>query len=46
MRIIGFYISNFKYLLTEIPKHMEDHDTSFGEDLLPWSDKLPEKCRK
>ena len=36
----------FEYLLTEIPKHMEDHDTSFCEDLLPWSDKLPEKCRK
>lgn len=26
----------FEYLLTEIPKHMEDHDTSFCEDLLPW----------
>ena len=25
----------FEYLLTEIPKHMEDHDTSFCEDLLP-----------
>lgn len=36
----------FEYLLTEIPKHMEDHDTSFCENLLPWSDKLPKKCRK
>lgn len=36
----------FEYLLTEIPKHMEDHDTSFCEALLPWSDKLPEECRK
>lgn len=36
----------FEYLLTEIPKHMDDYDTSFCEDLLPWSDKLPSKCRK
>lgn len=36
----------FEYLLTEIPKHMDDMDNSFCEDLLPWSDKLPAKCRK
>lgn len=36
----------FEYLLTEIPKHMDDHDTIFCEDLLPWSDKLPAACRK
>ena len=36
----------FEYLLTEIPKHMDDHDASFCEDLLPWSDKLPKECRK
>ena len=36
----------FEYLLTEIPKHMDDHDVSFCEDLLPWSDKLPPECRK
>ena len=36
----------FEYLLTEIPKHMDDHDMSFCEDLLPWSDKLPAECRK
>ena len=36
----------FEYLLTEIPKRMDDHDTSFCEDLLPWSDKLPTECRK
>lgn len=34
-----------KYLLTEIPKHMDDHDDSFVEDMLPWSDNLPEECR-
>jgi transposase len=36
----------FKYLLEEIPKHMDDHDRSFCEDLLPWSAKLPITCRK
>ena len=36
----------FEYLLKEIPKHMEDSDTGFCEKLLPWSDKLPENCRK
>lgn len=33
-------------LLTEIPKHMDEHSFDFCEDLLPWSDKLPAKCRK
>ena len=36
----------FEYLLTEIPKHMDDTDRSFCEDLLPWSSNLPEHCRK
>jgi hypothetical protein len=36
----------FEYLLTEIPKHMDDHDTSFCEDLLSGSDKLPAACGK
>ena len=36
----------FEYLLTEIPKHMEDKDLSFCEDLLPWSPALPDNCRK
>ena len=36
----------FKYLLEEIPKHGEFEDDSFLEDLLPWSEKLPESCRK
>ena len=26
-----------KYLLTEMPKHMDDTDFSFLDDLLPWS---------
>ncbi len=34
----------FKYLLEEIPKHMNDKDSklTFMDDLLPWSKKLPE----
>lgn len=36
----------FEYLLTEIPEHMDDRDTRFCEKLLPWSDQLPQKCRK
>ena len=31
----------FKYLLEEIPRHMDDHGVDFCENLLPWSDKLP-----
>ena len=36
----------FEYLLTEIPKHLEDTDRSFLDDLLPWSPSLPANCRK
>ena len=36
----------FEYLLSEIPNHMDDKDLSFLEDLLPWSEKLPDHCRK
>ena len=36
----------FEYLLEEIPKHMEDTDRSFLEDLLPWSENLPAHIRK
>lgn len=36
----------FEYLLTEIPKHMDDKDYSFCEALLPWSPALPGRCRK
>ena len=35
-----------KHLLTEIPKHMDGTSMDFLEDLLPWSEKLPEECRK
>lgn len=36
----------FEYLLSEIPNHMDDKDNSFLEDLLPWSENLPERIRK
>lgn len=36
----------FVYLLDEIPKHMDQEDRTFLEDLLPWSEKLPEEIRK
>lgn len=36
----------FEHLLTVTPKHMEDTDRNFLEDLLPWSPKLPENIRK
>ena len=35
-----------QYLLEEIPKHMNDKDCSFLEDLLPWSEKLPAEICK
>lgn len=36
----------FKYLLTEIPKHMDDKNSNFLEELLPWSETLPENIQK
>ena len=36
----------FEHLLTEIPKHMDDKNLDFLDDLLPWSKNLPETCRK
>mgnify|MGYP002530621108 CR=1 FL=1 len=36
----------FEYLLTEIPKHLDEKDRSFCEEILPWSDKLSAHCRK
>lgn len=35
-----------KYLLTEILQHMDDTNLTFLDDLLPWSDALPDNCRK
>ena len=36
----------FSHILTEIPKHMDDTRMEFLDDLLPWSDNLPDICRK
>lgn len=36
----------FEFLLTEIPKHMEDTNLDFLDDLLPWAEKLPLECKK
>lgn len=36
----------FEYLLTEIPKHMDDKNSNFLEELLHWSETLPENIRK
>lgn len=36
----------FRFLLTEIPGHMDDTNLEFVDDILPWSEKLPEICRK
>ena len=38
----------FEYLLTELPKRINAPHTSddYLDDLLPWSESLPESCRK
>ena len=36
----------FEYLLTEIPKHMDDKNSNFLEELLPWSETFPKNIRK
>ena len=33
-----------KFLLEEIPKHMDDTNLDFLDNLLPWSEKIPEEC--
>ena len=35
-----------KYLLEEIPKHMDDTNLDFLDALLPWSETIPEECRR
>lgn len=39
----------FRHLLTELPKHCDNEgniDPAKLDDLLPWSEKLPDECRK
>lgn len=35
-----------KHALEVIPQHMDDTSLDFLDDLMPWSDRLPEECRK
>lgn len=35
---------NLELLLTEIPKHVEDHDLGFIDNLLPWSALAQKEC--
>jgi TFIIF-interacting CTD phosphatase-like protein len=44
--IRGYIEQCRKHLLTEIPKYMDDTSLDFLDDLLPWSENLPEDCRK
>jgi len=37
---------HFEYLLTEIPKHLDDTEGTFLDGLLPRSPDLPANCRK
>lgn len=34
----------FNLLLTEIPKHMDDKDLKFIDELLPWSPRIQQEC--
>ncbi len=34
----------FELLLSEIPKHMDDKDLSFVDELLPWSSRVQREC--
>ena len=34
------------HILSVIPDHIDENDTSYLNDLLPWSDKLPKECYK
>ena len=34
----------FELLLSEIPKHMDDKDLNFLDDLMPWSDRVQKEC--
>lgn len=35
-----------KHLLSEMPKHMNDTNFTFIDDLLPWSKAIPDVCKK
>lgn len=35
-----------KYILIEMPKHMDNTNFSFLDDLLPWAEAIPAICKK
>ena len=35
----------FKYLLEQMLAHLDDKPADYIDDLLPWSEKIPEYCR-
>lgn len=40
-------LNTYQYLellLTELPKHLEDKDLKFLDDLLPWSERVQKEC--
>lgn len=40
-------INTYQYLellLTELPKHVEDKNLSFLDDLMPWSSRVQKEC--
>lgn len=36
----------FQYLLEQILAHADDPPEEYLDDVMPWSDKIPEHCRK
>ena len=36
----------FKYLLDSILEHLDDPPSEYLDDLMPWSDRIPESCRR
>lgn len=43
------YVLTFKYILTELPKLCDERgniDPTKLDYLMPWSDSLPDECRK
>ena len=44
-RANDLHVYNYiKYILEELVNHLDDIDGSFIKDLLPWSDKVRQKC--
>ena len=42
----SLYDYYFKYLLEQLMEHFGEPFEDYLEDLMPWSDKLPEECKK